>query len=56
MNNTDFIKILKEINKRVLIDVEPIKTITFINQKIMEIENEVDPSDEYIDKMVKDLK
>lgn len=56
MSNTKFIEILKEINKRVLKDVEPIETITFINQKIIEIENELDPADEYIDKLIGNLK
>lgn len=56
MNNAKFIEILKEINKRVLKDVEPIETITFINQKIIEIENEIDLANEYIDKLVEDLK
>lgn len=56
MINKEFIEILKEINKRVLKDVEPIATITYINQKILEIQNETDYTSDYIEELTKKLK
>lgn len=56
MINKEFIEILKEINKRVLKDVEPIETITYINQKILEIQNETDYTSDYIEELTKKLK
>ena len=56
MTNEEFIKILNEINKKVIKDKNEIQTVTYINQKIKEIEIETDYSSDYIEKLIKDLK
>lgn len=56
MTNQDFIKILKDINKKILKDKNTVETITWINQKIQEIKNETDYSSDYIETLAKNLK
>ena len=56
MTNQDFIKILKDINKKIIKDKNPVETITWINQKIKEVENEADYASDYIETLTKKLK
>lgn len=55
MKNADVINILNEISNY-LDKEEYIEVSDYIRNKKMKIKNEIDPSSEYMDKLIKDLK
>lgn len=56
MINNDFIKILKDINKKIIMGKNTAEVVTYICAQISKIENETNYANEYIEGLEKDLK
>lgn len=56
MSNNEFIEILKNINKKIIMNENATEIISYINSRILKIENDTDCASEYIESLIKKLK